>query len=595
MHLTGENSAMDPAETLRPLVAELRTLVDKLELQDDDAALARTLHAAQEKVAGPRAVVMLLGEREDLKRQFLERLLGPGVAELPAPTAVCTWLEYGATAECTVTMPLGMTAVIPLAELPTVPEERAMLSIRLPDPTLQGGLALIDIPAAERGEPDEHALDCIGLTDAWIYVLGPDHALSDAGVAWLGRLPEHGERLEIVIEDAGAIDTAERVEARERLLQTLKERCAIDAPRLTLVDPSATEGEEANVWHGRFATFHSVMMLRGREHRLEKTRAAVAEALSKAENAIQLELSNTLPGPRQARLRLGLKEVQALASRSRDEDRGEVGGEVGGEDRGEEPPHETAQQSSLGGIWSGANERPSTPPPLTMLADAMAAAMAPESAEAAELAAIHPRPRADETAKQEEEKSESTKPASQPRPEVPVSMERAFGILSPAGSAQRRRGVSVNLRGGARRLLREGEFSWWRLALAIAFVILLLCLTLWALSPRGFFSASDQPGEWEYHPPAPAPPPPPAAFADKEVAPDLDAGGPLPDTGDTGTPDLRTTPREKPSAALRVPLVKPVPDNARAGVAPHRRRRHLLGLSKLWHWIRPGQTRTAED
>ena len=174
-------------------------------------------------------------------------------------------------------------------------------------------------------------------------------------------------------------------------------------------------------------------------------------------------------------------------------------------------------------------------------------------------------------------------------------MERAFGILSPAGSAQRRRGVSVNLRGGARRLLREGEFSWWRLALAIAFVILLLCLTLWALSPRGFFSASDQPGEWEYHPPAPAPPPPPAAFADKEVAPDLDASGPLPDTGDTGTPDLRTTPREKPSAALRVPLVKPVPDNARAGVAPHRRRRHLLGLSKLWHWIRPGRTRTAED
>src|SRR5690242_20979449 len=101
MRLTGENSGMDPAETLRPLVAELRTLVDKLELQDNDAALARTLHAAQEKVAGPRAVVMLLGEREDLKRQFLERLLGSGVAELPAPTAVCTWLEYGVTPECT--------------------------------------------------------------------------------------------------------------------------------------------------------------------------------------------------------------------------------------------------------------------------------------------------------------------------------------------------------------------------------------------------------------------------------------------------------------------------------------------------------------
>jgi hypothetical protein len=579
MHLTGENSGTDPVETLRPLVAELRTLVDKLELQDDDAALARSLHAAQEKVAGPRAVVMLLGEREDLKRQFLERLLGPGVAELPAPTAVCTWLEYGETSECTVTMPLGMTAVMPLRELQSIPGERTTLSIRLPDPTLRGGLALIDIPAAERGEPDEHALDCIGQTDAWIYVLGPDYALSDAGAAWLARLPEHGERLEIVIEDAGAIDAAERAEARERLLQTLKERCAIDAPRLTLVDPNAAEGEEANVWHGRFATFHSVMMLRGRDHRLEKTRVAVGEALSKAEQAIDRELSITLPGPRQARLRLGLKEVQALAQRSR------------GEDKGEESSHETAQQSSLGGIWSGANERPSTQSPLTKLAEAMAAAMAPESAEAAELAAIHPispaaEPAKQETAepaKQEEVKSEPAKPSPQPRAEIPVSMEKAFGIPPPSTRVKPKRGVSVHLSGGARRLL-----PW---AIVIAFVILLLCLALWALSPRGFL-AREQPGEWEYHPPAPAPPP--AALADKEDPPEMDAGAPLPDTGNPGTPDLRTTPMEKPSAAVRVPLVKPVPGDARAGAAPHRRHRHLLGLSKLWHWIRPDRARTTE-
>ena len=123
--------------------------------------------------------------------------------------------------------------------------------------------------------------------------------------------------------------------------------------------------------------------------------------------------------------------------------------------------------------------------------------------------------------------------------------------------------------------------------MGIALAILLLCLILWALSPRGFFSAHEDPGEWEYHPPQPAPPANALVDADA-TTPEPEAGAPLPDAGEPGTPDLRGRALAKPSGAVRMPLAKPIPDGARAGAAPPRRHhRHLLGLGKLWHWIHP--------
>src|ERR1700753_3405994 len=89
---------IDPIEALVVLVAELRALVARLELKDR-AHLQETLNAAQERVCGPRAVVLLLGEHEELKRRFLERLRGPNLAPLPSPTTVCTRLEYGTEPE----------------------------------------------------------------------------------------------------------------------------------------------------------------------------------------------------------------------------------------------------------------------------------------------------------------------------------------------------------------------------------------------------------------------------------------------------------------------------------------------------------------
>ena len=274
------------------LVADLRALADRLALKEANRSLQQTLKAAQERVSGPRAVVMLLGEHEDLKRRFLERLLGPNLAQVPKPTTVCTRLEYGAQLECSVTMPQGLTAVLPLDQLEAFlvrhadrqtdrdTMEKTVRTIRLPNPTLKGDLAVIDTPIVESMESAVSLLEWVAQADAWIFVLQADHELSEASYTLLSRLPERGARLEMVVEGAEALNAEDRLAARERLMRTLSERCNIEAPRLTLIASAATEGDAESFWHGRFATFHSVMMLRGRERSIGGHARAGAGALS---------------------------------------------------------------------------------------------------------------------------------------------------------------------------------------------------------------------------------------------------------------------------------------------------------------------------
>jgi hypothetical protein len=257
--LTDQKPRVDPVDALRLLVADLRALADRLELKERSRSLQQTLQATQERLAGPRAVVMLLGEHEELKRRFLERLLGPNLKQVPSPTTACIRLEYGAEPECTVTMPQGLTAVLPLAQLESFTSRpgiamvgettgetarRTIQAIRLPNPTLKGGLAVIDTPVVGSGEPQASVLECAERADAWIFVLHADHELSEASQALLRQLPEHGARLEMVVEGAEALNAEARIIARDRLMQMLRERCSIEAPRLTLIGSAATEGDE---------------------------------------------------------------------------------------------------------------------------------------------------------------------------------------------------------------------------------------------------------------------------------------------------------------------------------------------------------------
>jgi hypothetical protein len=131
--------------------------------------------------------------------------------------------------------------------------------------------------------------------------------------------------------------------------------------------------------------------------------------------------------------------------------------------------------------------------------------------------------------------------------------------------------------------------------LTVAFV----CLLLWALAPRGLLFGHDAPSEWEYQPPSKQPTAThvaPAASEPSGVSLPQSGSASLPDTTAAKTPGIPATPISKRHVAIRMPLLRPAPSGATAGVPPVKRHhRHLLGLGKLWHWVRHGHRKRAPD
>jgi hypothetical protein len=513
----------------------------------------------------------------------------------------------------------------------------AIETIRLPNPTLKGGLAVIDTPAVEGGEPSANVLGCVEQADAWIFVLNADHALSETSQALLRRLPERGARLEMVVENAEALSSEERTAARDRLMQTLRDHCNIESARLTLVASAATEGDEGSFWHGRFATFHSVMMLRGRERWLEGTLAMVLDALSKVGAEIDLELKSIALGVRHARLRLGMKDLDGLRARFH-----ELSGRAELSERGKEsepaaevkpvasqPADAVPQQSRLD--WSGGNDAATqsaagAQSPLELLAEAIAA-IAPENADAAAarpMAAGVPATQESAAAKSPErwtgelQSAISENSAATGTPTTSAKRVVVEPVAKPlvqsasmtgAGVArskekQPKRGVSVHLTGSLRQLVprsrtaEPGKFTLLKRIAWVALVIAFVCLILWALAPRGFLFGHEPPAEWDFQQPTPALASHTAPAAPSAAIEPAHAGnnGSLPETTDAATPSIPATPLAKHHGAVRVPLVHPIPSDATAGV-PQRKRhhRHLLGLGKLWHWVRhPHHTRNDQ-
>jgi hypothetical protein len=568
---TDQKPRIDPIEALRVLVADLRALADRLALKEHSGTLQQTLKAAQERVSGPRAVVMLLGEHEDLKRRFLERLLGPNLAQVPKPTTVCTRLEYGAQPECSVTMPQGLTAVLPPDQLETL--EKTVRTIRLPNPTLKGDLAVIDTPIVESLEPAASLLECAAQADVWVFVLQADHELSEASYVLLSRLPERGARLEMVVEGAEALNAEERLAARERLMRTLSERCNIEAPRLTLIASAPTEGHAESFWHGRFATFHSVMMLRGRERSLEATRTLVAGALSAVGTEIDSELKSIGLGLRHARLRLGMKDLDCLQTRF-DELR----------QLDSPPPLDANAAHEKLAIQPAAGNLPLMP------VEAMAAVTPGSFLDQAQ--------NGDGVVSATPEKTD-TSAVAPPFAAPAVVPEPTFvSFRRPPADARPSNGLAVKFSETLRRLMPRGgaaeggKFTLPQRVASVALAASFVCLILWALAPRGFLFGHEAPSEWEYHAPENAtstsPVAPPATTAPDVSLPQPGAAGSLPDPTGPQTPSIPETPLRKRSAAIRTPLLRPIPSGEVAGVPRYTKRhhRHMLGLGKLWHWVR---------
>jgi hypothetical protein len=563
-------------DALRLLVPDLQALVDRLALAEDpehgnpehkkdSPRFVQTVKAAQKRVAGPRAVVMLLSEHALLKRHFLERLLGP-LPNLPEPLAELVTesmrgpvrLEYG-----------------PAPERVAPTSEQAIPVLRLPTPTLKRGLAVIDTPAIETpaiedslaiedaattdGRGAVSVLWCAQQANAWIFVLAADHAIGKAAQTLLRQLPEQASGLEFVVEGAEALNATARGAAREQLLQTLRENCGIAEPRLTLIASAATEGDEGSYWHGRFATFHTVMMLRGRERWLQATRALIAAAMNDVGAEIEQELKNSVPGLRHARLRLGLKDLEGLRTRFH-----ELGRPEG------DAPGETASASSS----TQASSTTDVPAPATQWQPLATESVAP-------IAPPVDRPdTAAEVFLSEREARELLESQALRAPRglraklvrlLPFSRP-TFRGMGTAAAAQ----VSAGVKGSTRP---------WRL-LGGVWALAFLVIALWIMWPR-LAAEHESAAEWDLRQQSAPLAPKPAPATPRPMEPSLVVPAVHAETEHAGVRDTVSLPsRTRANTVIRTPLAKPVPQGLTAGAAPPRRHHGFLGIGRLWGWVR---------
>jgi hypothetical protein len=567
---------VDAVDALWLLVADLRALSDRLALSENpeqrdpertapNPRFVETLKAAEERVSGPRAVVMLLSEHPLLKRRFLERLLGP-LSDLPEPVAELlservrgpVRLEYGLAAE----------RVAPTAE-------QAIPVVRLPASTLERGLAVIDTPAIETpviedtpaiedvaasgGQGGVTVLQCAEQANAWIFVLAADHAIGKTAQTLLRQLPEQAAGLEFVVEGAEALNATARAASREQLTQTLRENCGITEPRLTLIASAATEGDEGTYWHGKFATFHSVMMLRGRERWLQATRALIANALNEVGAEIEQGLQNSVAGLRQARLRLGLKDLEGL--RTRFHELGRLEGDS---------PSEAASASGSTG------EAPAPPQRLQPVATEGTARREPPPAlvmDAAEEAWLSEQEARELLEAQAWRGSRSLRAKlgrlfAFSRPHFPGTSGTVTAVAAWAGTGPKGSSRPWRLLGGV-----------W----AAAFVV----IVLWIMWPR-LAAERESAAEWGLRQQNAGPASKAALATPHKPAPSLVVPAVHAETehagvGDTVPPSSRT--RAHP--VIRTPLAKPMPQGLAAGAIPPPRRHHsFLGIGKLWGWVR---------
>ena len=641
---------VDPVDALRLLVVDLEALADRQGLKQKNRALQHTLDATQQRVFGPRTVIMLMGETAAVNRRFLERLLGPQLAHVPEPVTGCVRLEHGAEAECSVSLPQGLTAVMPLEQLPAFlvrqhgempPQSRQ--TIRLPNPTLAKGLAVIDTPAMDtlamdtlvEDGPGAWLLEAAAEADCWIFVLGGDHLLSERSLALLRRLPRPCPQLDIVVEGAESLSGEARQAARDQLIATLREHCGVDDPRLTLLASPSAEGESGSFWSGRFATFQSVTLLRGREHWLHATRAQVADALSAVSEAIESRWQGERLDVQKARMRQGQRDLEVL--RMRLNDSGLVT---------ESPRQAPSLVSAV--VWpAGSTVSPPAPKQATSAVKAQRAS-APEpaiSANPASSPAPHPPPqrRRDAAGVPQPQttgtaaNSSSLKPAttarqmSQEPAQGDTSLPSRVEMAAPLSGTPYRAAVH-NLSAAVALLFKADPVAAprfagrrWRL-LGVAVLAVAACSILWALWPahrqklaqwssadasqltHGYDSNDSVDTDFVMPPFAtPVKPSAPAApgrhmgrsLGDRELIAD-------PSFTDLGLARaIAPTPRKsagreiassdavspaRPTAAVRTaPPHTAVSDTV---ASPPRRPGHRgrLGLGKVWHWIRRGET-----
>lgn len=230
---------------------------------DSDSELARRLEELKKRAASHEIVLTVLGEFSAGKTTFINRLLGTDIFQtgLLPTTSVCTYIRYGKSAACEVSLKSGKVLALSPEQVPqysTDGEHTSQVTsvrVTLPASLLADGLVVVDTPGVNVNIAAHEAIteQAISAANACLFLMDARQPGKKTTTDFLRSINSRIDKFFFVLNRADILDPGEQQEALEYLSNVLTQECGIPNPRVLLL--SSAFKEDNLEWGQRFTSF----------------------------------------------------------------------------------------------------------------------------------------------------------------------------------------------------------------------------------------------------------------------------------------------------------------------------------------------------
>lgn len=230
---------------------------------DSDSELARRLEGLKKRAASNEIVLTVLGEFSAGKTTFINRLLGTDILQtgLLPTTSVCTYIRYGKSAACEVSLKSGKVLALSPEQVPrysTDGEHTSQVTsvrVTLPASLLADGLVVVDTPGVNVNIAAHEAIteQAISEANACLFLMDARQPGKKTTTDFLRSINSRIDKFFFVLNRADILDPSEQQEALEYLSNVLTHECGIPDPRVLLL--SSAFKEDNLEWGERFTSF----------------------------------------------------------------------------------------------------------------------------------------------------------------------------------------------------------------------------------------------------------------------------------------------------------------------------------------------------
>jgi hypothetical protein len=198
---------IDVLRSMRSLIDQLLETVNRFQL-DESRKLVRSLNHLEKRTTLPQLKLAIVGDSHESKDKLLYSLVCANLQglALPAREITCLYLAFGSEPECAVTLTNGMTARLPIAELPEFVGSQASFAafkkftVRIPNEVLRAGVIVIDTPTLLEKELAPCTRTALEEADACLLVVKNSDELSTSVVPFLREARIHFQKFFVVLD-----------------------------------------------------------------------------------------------------------------------------------------------------------------------------------------------------------------------------------------------------------------------------------------------------------------------------------------------------------------------------------------------------------